>query len=210
LELAGNIKDFSIIEISQFVWISKRTGRLRLFLESAIGKFEGSIYFVDGNITSVMAHDKKGKDAYFLITEADSGSFRFISDDTTPETNIVTSMNQLLLEASGRTKLFETLKREIPSTNIVYSLAPDFATFDLVFDSNQWAVIAMIDGEKTLAEISKFLGMPEFDIIRIFYSLLQVGVIKRVAVKQVKKPEPSEPKKAVGFIQKIIDYFKGL
>lgn len=210
MELAGNIKDFSIIEISQFVWISKRTGCLRLFLETGSSRFEGFLYFVDGNITSAKAGYKKGKEAFFDICDADNGSFRFISSETTPETNIVTNMNQLLLEVSGRTKLFETLKREIPSTAIVYSLTPDFTSFDLQFEPEQWSIIAHIDGKKSLSEIAKDLGLPEFDAMRVFYSLLQVGVIRRVAIKQViNKPVP-QPKKKVGFIQKIIDYFRSL
>ncbi len=210
MELAGNIKDFSIIEISQFVWISKRTGCLKLFLEVDGSKFEGQLYFVEGNIMSAKANGKRGKEAFFHICSADNGSFRFISNETTPDTNVVTSMNQLLLEASGRTKLFETLKREIPSTNIIFSLTPDFALFDLQFEPEQWSVIALIDGQKTLEEIGKTLGMPEFNIMRIFYTLLQVGVIKRVAVKQVRKPEIEKPRKKIGFIQKIIEYFKKL
>ena len=210
MELAGNIKDFSIIEISQFVWISKRTGSLKLFLEIDGYKFEGSIYFVDGNIMSAKADGGEGKGSFFHICSADNGSFRFISNEITPDTNIVTSMNQLLLEVSGRIKLFETLKREIPSTNIVYSLTPDFASFDLEFEAEQWSVIAEVDGEKSLAEIGKSLGLPEFNIMRVFYTLLQVGVIKRVAVKQVKSKISDKPKRKIGFIQKIIDYIKKL
>jgi hypothetical protein len=210
MELAGNIKDFSIIEISQFVWISKRTGCLRLFLETGSNRFEGSLYFVDGEITSAKADYKKGKEAFFKICESDNGSFRFISGETTPDTNIVTTMNQLLLEVSGRTKLFETLKREIPSTDIVYSLTPEFSSFDLQFESDQWNVIAHIDGQKTLSDISKDLGLPEFDAMRIFYSLLQVGVIRRVSLKQVIPEKKPKRKVSIGFIQKIIDYFKSL
>ncbi len=213
MELAGNIKDFSVIEICQFIWISKRTGKLQLFLEQSGRRFEASVFFMNGGITAAFADNQNGKEAFFAICEAENGSFRFISDENSPETNIIVSMDQLLLEASGRIKLYETLRREIPSTNIIYSLSLEFETYDLVFDSKQWQVIGLIDGEKSLGDISKDLGWPEFDAIRIFYSLLQVGVIRRAAVKQrtdTAQPKQNDPKSKPSFISKIIDYLRKL
>jgi hypothetical protein len=209
MELAGNIKDFSVVEICQFIWISKKTGKLALSIEQANKRAECAIFFVDGVITNTLAEEMKGKEAFFFICEAEDGSFRFVSDDTSAETNIVTAMDQLLLEASGRVKLFETLRREIPSSNIIFALSPEFATFSLEFDKNQWRVIAITDGSKTLGDISKEMGLPEFDCMRIFYSLLQVGVIKRMAVRQkAEKKENGEKKKSI--ISVIIDYLKKL
>lgn len=210
MELAGNIKDFSVVEICQFVWISKKTGKLALSIEQSNKRSDCSIFFVDGVITNAIAEETKGKEAFFFICEAEDGSFRFISDETSAETNIVTAMDQLLLEASGRVKLFETLRREIPSSNIIFGLSPEFATFSLEFDKNQWRVLAITDGLKTLGDISKEIGLPEFDCMRIFYSLLQVGVVKRMAVKQKaeKKQETGEHKKSI--ISVIIDYLKKL
>lgn len=209
MELAGNIKDFSVVEICQFIWISKKTGKLVLSLEQANKRYDSAIFFVDGVITNSYADEIKGKEAFFFICEAEDGSFRFIGDETSPETNIVSAMDQLLLEASGRVKLFETLRREIPSSNIIFSVSPEFVTFNLEFDKNQWRAIALADGVKTMGDISKDMGLPEFDTMRIFYSLLQVGVVKRMAVKQ----KPEKKSEAVGkksFITAIIDYLKKL
>jgi hypothetical protein len=153
----------------------------------------------------------RGKESFFFICEAEDGSFRFVGEETTPEANIVTAMDQLLLEASGRVKLFETLRREIPSNNIVYALSPEFSMFNLEFDKNQWRVIALTDGKKTLGDISKELGMPEFDTMRVFYSLLQVGVVKRMAIAQKpaeKKAESGIHKKSI--ITVILDYLRKL
>lgn len=211
MELAGNIKDFSVIEICQFIWISKRTGKLELFLEQGLRKYEGSVFFVNGSANASTGDGQKGKDAFFYICEAENGSFRFIGDETSPETNIYLTMDQLLLEASGRIKLYETLKREIPSTNIVYALSEEFSTFELVFDTRQWSVIGATDGEQTIGEISKELGFPEFDTLRIFYSLLQVGVIKRIAIKPKYVTTTKTPVKSnKSLIEKIIDYIKKL
>ncbi len=213
MELAGNIKDFSVIEIAQFIWISKRTGKLLLYLEQTGRRYEASVFFVTGVVTAAFMDSLKGREAFFAICEAENGSFRFLGEERSAETNVMLSMDQLLLEASGRIKLYETLRREIPSSNIVYSLAPEFDTFDLVFDSKQWAVIGLIDGRRSLGEISKELGMPEFDIMRTFYSLLQVGVIKRVAVKQKtdSKAILQRPQHKPGnLIAKIIEYLKKL
>ena len=209
MELAGNIKDFSVVEICQFIWISKRTGKLMLHLEESGRRFESSVFFATGSITASFTDIMKGKDAFFAICEAESGSFRFIGDEMSAETNIIASMDQLLLEASGRIKLYETLRREIPTPNIVYSISPDFNTYNLVFDKNQWAVIALIDGKNSLGEISKELGLPEFDVMRIFYSLLQVGVARRLAIKipQVSASSSTEKK---SIITRIIDYLRGL
>jgi hypothetical protein len=210
MELAGNIKDFSVVEICQFIWISKKTGKLVLSLEQGGKRYDSAIFFVDGTITNTFADEMKGKEAFFFICEAEDGSFRFVSDETSAETNIVTAMDQLLLEASGRVKLFETLRREIPSSNIIFGLSPEFTTFNLEFDKNQWRAIALTDGKKTLGEISKETGQPEFDTMRIFYSLLQVGVVRRMSVKQKveKKQESGIHKKS--FITVIIDYLKKL
>lgn len=210
MELAGNVKDFSVVEICQFIWISKKTGKLVLVIEQGGKRYDCAVFFVNGTITNSYADELRGKEAFFFICEAEDGSFRFVGDETSPEANIVTAMDQLLLEASGRVKLFETLRREIPSNNIVYALSPDFTMFNLEFDKNQWRVIALADGERSLGDISKELGLPEFDTMRVFYSLLQVGVVKRLSVKQKaeKKIEPEKQKKSI--INVIIDYLRKL
>ncbi len=106
--------------------------------------------------------------------------------DAPSEAQIRISTESLLMEGARRIDEWSRIADKVPSLAVVPVLAPVDENHPTLLDllPNEWAVLALIDGESDLRAIAGELGQSEFDVAKIMYGLVSTGV---VALRQPEK-----------------------
>jgi hypothetical protein len=97
----------------------------------------------------------------------------------------------LLMEAARRIDEWSTLEHKIPHMGVVPALVSESTegpTLDL--HPSEWEVLAEIDGQRTLKEISGALGRGEFDVAKIVYGMVTTGIVE---ILEERPPETAVP-----------------
>jgi hypothetical protein len=118
------------------------------------------------------------------------GIFQFETDVHPPADKITVRVNleNLILEGSRQLRELEYLEDEIPSLDVGVKFVdrPDASVANLKLSSEEWSVIPYIDPKNSLEKIALVTGLDDFEIRRVIYSLVQVGIIEMV------RPTPPE------------------
>jgi hypothetical protein len=97
----------------------------------------------------------------------------------------------LLMEAARRIDEWSTLEHKVPHMGVVPALVSESTegpTLDL--HPSEWEVLAEIDGQRTLKEISGALGRGEFDVAKIVYGMVTTGIVE---ILEERPPETTAP-----------------
>ena len=118
--------------------------------------------------------------------------------DAPSEVSIKISTESLLMEGARRIDEWSRIADKVPNLQVIPVLAPVDDDHPTLLDllPNEWAVLALIDGESDLREIAGTLGQSEFDVAKIMYGLVSTGVValrspeKSSGVTRVEDPAP--------------------
>lgn len=99
--------------------------------------------------------------------------------DAPSEVSIRISTESLLMEGARRIDEWSRIADKVPNLQVIPVLAPVDDDHPTLLDllPNEWAVLALIDGESDLREIAGTLGQSEFDVAKIMYGLVSTGVV---------------------------------
>jgi len=95
---------------------------------------------------------------------------------------IVTQLNpmRLILEASRRIDELSVLKKLIPSDRLVFKMSGKIQSKEEIkLNANEWRVLSLIDGTRTVRQIITESGYDEFAVYKIFYSVISSGLIEQ-------------------------------
>jgi len=108
------------------------------------------------------------------------GDFVFSPDVPAPDHSIDTATEQLLLEAARQADQWEDIKDIVPSTDAVFNISPSGSTSTVSLKPLEWQVLAQVNGQRSVIEIGEILGLHEFEVARIVYSLTTAGLMREV------------------------------
>jgi hypothetical protein len=88
---------------------------------------------------------------------------------------------ELLDLAQQRVEDWARIAAAIPSTQIAFRCRRRLAAeiTEVRLDLDQWAVVAVLDGRRTVSQVIAALGRPAYDVCSILHQLLQEGLIER-------------------------------
>lgn len=179
----GDLSKVRIFDILKPLLIEKKTGKV-----SFKGKEEGEIYLELGNVTHAKASHSVGEYAFFTIMEWKTGRILFEQEVFPTERTISTPTEQLLLNWSYRKQEWEKIKEAIPTSNVVFRLTIQKNGEDKNISGDQWNVLALANGARTVSEIAKTLNWDEYKILKTVYQLVRMGLLERgEAQRRVKK-----------------------
>jgi DNA-binding MarR family transcriptional regulator len=179
----GDLSQVRIFDILKPLLIEKKTGKVAFK-----GKEEGEIYLELGNVTHAKASQSVGEYAFFAIMEWRTGRILFEPEVFPTERTISTPTEQLLLNWSYRKQEWEKIKEAIPASNVVFRLAIQKNGGDKNISGDQWNVLALANGARTVSEIAKTLNWDEYKILKTVYQLVRMGLLERSeAPRTVKK-----------------------
>lgn len=110
-------------------------------------------------------------EGYFAFEEGKRG-------DWPTEAELRVATGALLMEAARRTDEWSRIEKKITHLGLVPKLSPvhDQGTpLDLLPD--EWELLAVIDGERSVRDLASVLGRPEFEVARVLFGLATAGII---------------------------------
>ncbi|CAN5569582.1 hypothetical protein BH24ACT26_BH24ACT26_10920 [soil metagenome] len=116
----------------------------------------------------------------------ESGRFQFETDEQVEsDTLILVRVESLITEDS------EALKTRVPSLNPAFVKASISSGDDMQISitSEEWSVIALIDGRRTVGDIASRLELDELSIMRSLRRLLTVGLVRLPGDAEPRAPE---------------------
>ena len=121
------------------------------------------------------------EDAVFDLLRWDLGEFSWEPDAAVdPEVGIMVSVENLIMEASRRLDELEVITRKIPSGRTVLRMAdkPPEGAVEINITPEEWRILVLVDGTRTVAQIGDLVGLDEFDAMRTLYGLVSAGLIE--------------------------------
>jgi hypothetical protein len=205
----GDIAQIKLFDILKPLFGGKKTGKI-----TVKGKESGELYLELGNITHAKTSSAVGEYAFFFLMGLKVGKASFEPDQAPSERTISISTEQLLLNWSYRKQEWDKLKEVIPSTGSVFRLSLQKSPENKNINADQWNILALCNGTKTISEIAESLSWDEFKTSKIIFQLVQLALLERVEDRKPVKKKPvienffpmveTELKKVIGPLAPLI------
>ncbi|MBN2090586.1 DUF4388 domain-containing protein [candidate division KSB1 bacterium] len=179
--LSGSISEMSLLEILKLINSGQMNGRL--VVTNSVS--HGEIYVESGQIIHCVSDASIGEVAFSNMLGWIEGKFSFENDIQAPETSIVNSTEQLLLEGTRMIKDWKEIKKVITSMDLIFSLSSGGSMGVVNLQPEEWQVLAHVNGNRTIMEIVDETGKDEFEIARILFRLHSAGLLQKTG-KQAK------------------------
>jgi predicted phosphatase len=184
----GDLAQNKLFDVLKPLFGGKKTGKI-----TVKGKEGGELYLELGNITHAKTNSAVGEYAFFFLMGLKAGKALFEPDEVPSERTISISTEQLLLNWSYRKQEWDKLKEVIPSTSAVFRLSLQKNPENKNINADQWNVLALCNGTKTISEIAESLSWDEFKTSKVIFQLVQIALLEKVEdPKPVKKRLVSE------------------
>lgn len=170
----GSLKELHLPDVIQLVSVSGKTGAFQLVR----GREEGRIYLEAGRIVHAEAGNLQGEEAVYLLATWDDGSFHFLPGEAPPARTVTRSNTNLLMEAARRMDEWKILSKKIPSLDHVPRFqVPEGKQGQINLNTQEWLVLSKIDGRTSLSEIARKVGLSSFEVAKLLYGLVTMGLI---------------------------------
>jgi len=184
----GDLAQIKLFDVLKPLFSGKKTGKVMVK-----GKEGGELYLELGNITHAKTNSAIGEFAFFFLMGLKAGKASLEPDQVPSERTISISTEQLLLNWSYRKQEWDKLKEVIPSTNAIFRLSLQKSQENKNINADQWNVLALCNGTKTISEIAESLSWDEFKTSKIIFQLVQLALLEKGEdQKPVKKKPVSE------------------
>lgn len=119
------------------------------------------------------------QDAIFDLLQWETGTFSVeegqVSDQ---EIGLSVSVENLIMESSRRIEEWDVIRRRIPSLDVVVRMAPTPpASMEINIKPEEWTLLVLSDGQRTVREIAAASERPEFEACKIIYGLVSTGLL---------------------------------
>jgi hypothetical protein len=178
-------------------------GHLRQALDenAETGERVGQILLREGWITSEQleaAVKQQIEDAVFDLLQWELGDFEWETNVTLePEVPISVSVENLVMEASRRLDELEVINRKVPSSHAVIAVtpAPPEGAVEINITADEWRVLVLVDGHRTVETIANTIGLDEFHTMKIVHGMVSAGLVEVVGedADQEVVPAPLPP-----------------
>ena len=179
----GDLSQVKLFDILKPLLMGKKTGKL-----SFQGRESGEMYLELGNIVHAKTPNSFGEYGFFAIMGWKKGRITFEPDEPPPERTIPIPSEQLFLNWSSKKMDWEKIREVISSNNAVFRLCLQRDGENKIITADQWNVLALSNGMRTISEITKALDWDELKTVSLTYQLIQAGLLEQVGEqKPVKK-----------------------
>jgi hypothetical protein len=120
------------------------------------------------------------EDAVFEMLRWDRGEFSWEPNvEADVEVPIAVSVENLIMESSRRLEELELIQRKIPGEETIPGMAPSppEGAVEINITPEEWRILVLIDGRRTVADISAGSGWDEFTTMRTLYGLVSAGLV---------------------------------
>ena len=115
---------------------------------------------------------------------------------------------QIIFEASRRVDEWSIILKQIPNDKIILKVK-EKKEGEIKINNNEWSVLTLIDGRRTIKEILTESSYDFFALYKILYSLISSGLIEKIEKAPPKKKEDTKGFLSEGLITQEINAIIG-
>jgi hypothetical protein len=119
-------------------------------------------------------------DALFVLLGWREGGFSFTDGRPpgSPAVSFALDVDEALVEVARRRQQWDELTRVIPDLACVPSFRDSAALASASLEPDEFAVLASVDGHRSIRDLAADLGYGEFEVARIVYGLTLLGIVE--------------------------------
>lgn len=188
-DLIGELSKKRLFDIVTPLLNGKRSGMVLIR-----GVDVGELHIEAGSIIHAQSGYLSGQDAVFAMMEWDAGHVTFDWEMTTEERTVSIPTEELIQTWIRREDEWEKIRQLIPSSNVVFRMAAESGPEDRNVLRDQWKVLALCNGIRTVSEIAHVLKRDLFNTSKTMYEMVETGLLEKVSEKA---PFQKPPRKNV-------------
>jgi hypothetical protein len=174
--IGQRLVDAKLITHGQLLHIldeQKRSGRHRvgeLVIEKGMTSAEQLETFVGEQI----------QDTIFDVLQWDAGRFSFEEGESSDQdAQLQMTVEDLLMEAGRRVEEWEVIRRRIPGPMTILKMSPASpeGAKNINIRPDEWPLLVLADGTRTVAEIATATEKSEFEASRTLYGFINAGLL---------------------------------
>jgi len=124
------------------------------------------------------------QDTIFDLFRWEEGDFDFKAGVIPGEEDIglSVSVENIIMEGSRRLEEWDRIRKKIPTEECIFrmAVAPGEGTFEVSLKPSEWKLLCLLDGRRTVAELSHLLDLSDFQVSRVLYGMFSGGLLERV------------------------------
>jgi len=170
----GELSQTKFFDLIKPLLVGRKTGILTIK-----GNENGEIFLEMGNIVHAKTARSFGEEAFSNIMSWQTGKTTFEPDVPPREKTIFIPTENLLLNWSYKKQEWEKIRKWVPSPNAIFRISLQNGSEDKNIKGDQWNVLALANGTRTVLEIARMLGSDEFKTSKVICQLVQAGLLEK-------------------------------
>jgi hypothetical protein len=176
--LTGSLAQLPLADLLKMLAAAGQTGRLEL----TSGLDQGELYIARGEIVHAECDMRTGEGAFTRLAGWPNGQFRFEPQVPAPQRTIEKPLDRLLAETHRAATEREAIRRVVPNMDVVPHLSRKAPAPSITLEARDWELVAVINGERTAAEIASVLGADDMELARTLYRMKLGGLIEMASL----------------------------
>ncbi|HEU0131432.1 MAG TPA: DUF4388 domain-containing protein [Mycobacteriales bacterium] len=116
---------------------------------------------------------EQATDAVFDLLRWTRGDFAFVSNEPNPDDlGVSLNVEEVITEGRRRLEEWESLTKAVPAPDAVVSVVLKPASDDTAVTADEWSVLALADGRRTVADLVRLTGRGEFATVKTLAGLV--------------------------------------
>ncbi|MDQ1616307.1 MAG: hypothetical protein QOJ60_2246 [Actinomycetota bacterium] len=134
-----------------------------------------------GSIDESQLHEiaiEQATDAVFDLLRWTEGDFAFETDESNPDDlGIHLGVEDIIAEGRRRLETWDALSSVVPSSDVIVSIPLAASDHETVLSPAEWTLLALVDGQRSVADLVDLTGRGEFAIVSAVVSLVERGLL---------------------------------
>ena len=120
---------------------------------------------------------EQATDAVFDLLRWTKGEFAFVDEANPDDLGVSLNVEEVIAEGRRRMEEWETLTKAVPAPDAIVSVVLKPAADETTMTAEEWAVLALADGHRTVADLVRVTGRGEFATVRTLAALVDRGLV---------------------------------
>jgi len=181
VSLHGDLETLDLPDVIRLMHVSKKTGAVWVRrLEGGEEREEGVLYFRQGQMVSARTDLSRGEAALQAMAGWEGGQFRFEPGAETEIVDVERETDAVVAGFESAREEWRQLRSLVAHGNVVPRLVSDLGPGreSVEITAEQWRLIPLLDGRRTVDELASLLGCGELMATRLVASLVRLGVVQ--------------------------------
>jgi len=163
MALTGSLREVEPADVFQLISMARKTGVLTV----ASPNERAHVYFQDGRPVHATCDAGTGEEAVYNLLARSDGDFSFESAAIDCPVSITADMQTLMIDGMRRVDHIRMLQGDLPGGDVVLRIGPGTpeeapeADEDSETVATERAILALVDGKRTVAEVVRASAQPE-------------------------------------------------